>query len=97
MKKCSLPENFWNGFDFGNGKVKCHETYLCEDMLQVGFPDNILLDVGYYNRVFKIYIIKNYNWENPIMQYMCKSPKELKFYVNISLKIIKNKVGSYEL
>lgn len=92
MKKCSLPENFWNGFDFGNGKVKYHETYLCEDMLQVEFPDNILLDVGYYSGIFRIYVIKNYSWENPIMQYTYKHAEKSELYINDALKFIKSDI-----
>lgn len=43
-----------------------------EDLLQVSFFDEkYILDVGWYpnprkNGVFKVYVIKNYDWENPL-------------------------------
>ncbi|EBF5129074.1 hypothetical protein FHZ90_14675 [Listeria monocytogenes] len=36
-------------------------------MLQVQYPDDLLLDVGYYEKEYKIFVIKNLNWEEPTM------------------------------
>ena len=52
-----LADNFWNKFDFSNGKIEYMETYLDEDMLQVEYPNKLLLDAGYYSvfSVLKLY------------------------------------------
>lgn len=65
--------NPFNGIDFKSGIVMhiendfSNET-LREDMLQVTFPENYILDVGWYGTMkgFIIFIIKNNDWENPI-------------------------------
>lgn len=31
------------------------------------YPDDLLLDVGYYEKEYKIFVIKNLNWEEPTM------------------------------
>ncbi|EAG9432000.1 hypothetical protein DB724_02705 [Listeria monocytogenes] len=38
-----------------------------EDILQVQYPDDLLLDVGFYGKQYKIFVIKNLNWEEPIV------------------------------
>jgi hypothetical protein len=38
---------------------------LKEDLIQVNFW-NVILDVWYYKNRFKVYIIKNYDWEKPV-------------------------------
>lgn len=56
--------------DFKKGKIlyidDCKD--LKEDLLQVQYANNYLLDVGWYGEEngFIIYIIKGYDWENPI-------------------------------
>lgn len=46
---------------------------LKEDLLQVEYPDNILLDVGWFPSFdidghFKVQVIKEGDWENPLWQ-----------------------------
>lgn len=40
---------------------------LKEDILQVQYSDDLLLDVGFYGKQYKIFVIKNLNWEEPIV------------------------------
>ncbi|ELK7957952.1 macro domain-containing protein [Listeria monocytogenes] len=40
-----------------------------EDILQVQYPDDLLLDVGFYGKQYKIFVIKNLNWEEPEKAY----------------------------
>lgn len=40
---------------------------LKEDILQVQYPDDLLLDVGFYGKQYKIFVKKNLNWEEPIV------------------------------
>ncbi|HAO5836599.1 TPA: Appr-1-p processing protein [Listeria monocytogenes] len=40
-----------------------------EDISQVQYPDDLLLDVGFYGKQYKIFVIKNLNWEEPEKAY----------------------------
>ena len=40
-----------------------------EDILQVDYPHQFVLDLGWYDGIFIIYIIKDYNWSVPIIKY----------------------------
>jgi hypothetical protein len=79
--------------DFKNGEVvfddfdEKREDW-GEDLLQVAYPKNILFDVGFYasGSVFRLYIIKNNDWENPVFKKSTSSLKEL-------LDVIKEAVG----
>ncbi|WP_235004706.1 macro domain-containing protein [Listeria monocytogenes] len=42
---------------------------LKEDILQVQYPDDLLLDVGFYGKQYKIFVIKNLNWKEPEKAY----------------------------
>jgi len=72
-----LQENFWNQFDASGGIVKYSDTVLKEDMLQAEYPENLLLDAGYYQDRFKIYLIAEYDWEHPLAVYECHTPDEM--------------------
>lgn len=63
----------FGNIDFGNGVVTHIETdfsqeNLREDMLQVIYPGDYLLDVGWYgtSRGYIISVIRNQDWENPV-------------------------------
>jgi hypothetical protein len=63
--------NPFENIDFKSGIVTHIENdfsqeYLREDMLQVIYPKDYLLDVGWYRTNFTVLIIKNCDWENPI-------------------------------
>ncbi|KIA97672.1 hypothetical protein OA93_11770 [Flavobacterium sp. KMS] len=58
--------------------------YLCEDLLQIKLERlDLIVDLGWYgnvsknNGIFKIYIIKNENWEHPVKIEASKSQKEI--------------------
>lgn len=56
---------------------------LKEDMLQIEFSNGLLLDVGWYSKPngkgnFTIYVIQNFDWENPLIKKRCYSIKTLK-------------------
>ena len=59
-------------------------SYLKEDLLQIEFESlNLIIDLGWYGDIsknvgnFKIYIIQNQNWENPIKVKSSKSQKTI--------------------
>ena len=85
--------NFQNGniiydnfcFDVSK-KIECQEDSLVEDLLQVSFPDNLLLDLGWYPEFditgqFVLQIIRNYDWDIPLYKRefsnLCMVYKEL--------------------
>lgn len=67
--------------DFQNGVVTYCETEQIqkEDLLQVVYDDNILLDVGWYaaTKAYHIYVIVNNDWERPKITIKTTSKKEL--------------------
>ena len=71
----TIPTNPFENIDFKNGVVKHIETdfsreSLREDMLQVAYDNDYLLDVGWYgsHNGFIIHIIKNQDWEKPLLK-----------------------------
>ena len=66
----------FEGIDFGKGKVSfCDDgIYLKEDLLQVEYSQNKIIDVGWYTELngFIIYVIQSNNWELPINKYIIK-------------------------
>ncbi len=71
-----MDEN-WSTIDFAPGVIDYVDTYKKEDMLQVHFPKNYVLDMGWYYGVYRLYIIKDYNWESPIYSYSTEKESEL--------------------
>ena len=68
-----IDTNPFENLDFQNGIVKYIETNfsqgsLREDMLQVVYPKDYVLDVGWYGvkNDFIVYVIKNCDWKNPV-------------------------------
>ena len=57
---------------FNNTNELIYKLEFEEDLLQVQFfNEKYILDVGWYsttgkNGKFKVYVIKNYDWENPL-------------------------------
>lgn len=46
---------------------------LKEDMFKVQYPYNYILDIGWYDGVHKfiIYVIKDFDWDNPVIRKQC--------------------------
>lgn len=92
--------------DFKSGKVihnefnidfseplKLQVYNLTQDLLQVEYKNNYILDIGWYpdfdiNGSFNIYIIKDYNWENYIYRMQCKDEENLKYYINQAIEYL---------
>jgi hypothetical protein len=75
--------DFW-GLDFFDPGRSCREQLggLKEDLVQVSFPGDKLIDVGWYPEfsaegAFKIFVVQNKNWEQPLREYVCKTGEEL--------------------
>ncbi len=58
--------------------IKDQLDNLQEDLFQAVFYDQYVIDVGWYpsekiNGSFKLVVIKEYDWENPLVEKKCKS------------------------
>ena len=97
-------------YDFNPGIVKYNPyklspedmtdiKWLSEDMLQVEFPNNYLLDMGWYGKsftlhgVFIIYIIKDFRWDNPIYKEEYRSVTELYEGMKLAIKRAKQLIS----
>ena len=70
-------EKPWNKVNFGSGKIVFLDEMQKEDMLQVEYPNQFLLDMGWYQNKYIIQVIQNDDWEHPIKQYRTKEKQQL--------------------
>ena len=59
----------WSKIDFDTGKVIFLDATRKEDMLQVEYPNCFLLDMGWYQDRYIIFVIHNFDWTHPVQQY----------------------------
>ncbi|MDE5582311.1 MAG: hypothetical protein K2J08_01215 [Ruminococcus sp.] len=86
-----LNADFWEKFDFSDGKVIYSEIIIGEDMLQIEYPQNFLLDIGYYgDNKFRAMIIHDNNWQSPVSVYSCKNIDNLHKVTAVALQKIRN-------
>lgn len=71
----------FESIDVKIGKITfCDDgDYLKEDLFQVEFPHEIIVDVGWYSglEAFIIFIVQSYNWDNPVMKHIVHDEKNL--------------------
>lgn len=73
--------------------LKGQEDNLLEDLLQIEFPNNYLLDVGWYPEYkiegqFVLTLIKNLDWQHPVYRHSCVLQDDLKKSYEIALAFI---------
>ena len=86
-------EKPWNKVNFGSGKIVFLDEMQKEDMLQVEYPNQFLLDMGWYQNKYIIQVIQNDDWEHPIKQYRTKEKQQiqvLKFILPYQVTKLKN-------
>lgn len=78
-------------------------THLDEDMLQVKYPLNYTLDIGWYGDVkcegkFVLQLIKNCDWDNPIYKKATMDLNRLEKYLQECIDLVEKliKKGSSE-
>lgn len=76
-----------------NGNSELSFEFLKEDMLQIEYPKNILLDVGWYpsfdpSGAFQVRIIKKFRWASPEALLIAKSTNELVILIEKAQQII---------
>ncbi len=66
--------------DFLSGDVRWLEDYKQEDMLQVVYPNNYVLDMGWYDAInrYVIYIVKDFEWGVPVVKYSAETEDNIK-------------------
>lgn len=81
-------------FNFNkNAPLEEQIDLLKEDLCQVKYFNDFLIDIGWYpefdkNGKFKILVIKNYNWDNPILEKTCRDFSKLEDFVQIAIRCI---------
>ncbi len=70
---------------------------LKEDLFQVEYDKNYVLDIGWYPSFsplgsFRILIVKDFDWENPVFERVCCTIDELVLYVQECANTIKHKL-----
>lgn len=65
--------------DINNMQLNNDNDDLQEDMLQVEYPNDYLIDAGWYGGIdkFIIFLIKDCDWDNPIIKEICVDWDEL--------------------
>ncbi|MCW6111094.1 hypothetical protein [Clostridium sporogenes] len=69
---------------------------LKEDLLQVSYDNDYIIDMGWYPEFdeegnFRVSVIKDYQWDNPILQKNCRDLNLLNEYVHECIKLIEPK------
>lgn len=76
--------------DFLSGDVTWLVDCQQEDMLQVIYPNNYILDMGWYDSIKKyvIYIIKDCEWGVPVAKYSAETEDDIKMLLQKAIKKI---------
>ena len=66
---------------------------LKEDLIQIIYENNYLIDVGWYPEFsekgnFIVSLIKDYKWDNPVLQKICRDLDLLEKYINELIDIV---------
>lgn len=80
--------------DFKSGQVEfCSESMDNEDILQVIFPNNYILDLGWYKKnCFILYIIHNMNWSMPVAEYHFSNEKLAENILHLAIEKIEKEL-----
>lgn len=96
------------GINFASGTVVFEEFHICfskpysqqldalsEDLAQVVYKGNYVLDVGWYPEQnedgnFVIQIIKGKDWEHPVFKKHCRGKEMLIEYINESIATVES-------
>lgn len=59
-----------------------------EDILQLAhvYSDGPIIDVGFYSHVFRVCIIRNGNWEDPIETFESRSEGDIEYWIYLALE-----------
>lgn len=79
-------------FDFLSGEVRWMDTEPQEDMLQVNYSNNYILDMGWYESInsYVIYIIKDFEWGVPVAKYSASTVENMKILLHKAIEKIES-------
>lgn len=60
----------WNVLQFCDTSKAPDSSHVGEDLLQVEYSGNWLVDLGWYKDVFTVMIILHDDWNHPVAQYI---------------------------
>ena len=84
----------WSKIDFDTGKVIFLDATRKEDMLQVEYPNCFLLDMGWYQDRYIIYVIHNFDWANPVQQYETTETNQLPKLLTEAVRLVEKESQS---
>ena len=84
----------WSKMDFDTGKVIFLDATRKEDMLQVEYPNCFLLDMGWYQDRYIIYVIHNFDWANPVQQYETTETNQLPKLLTEAVRLVEKESQS---
>lgn len=67
----------WTEVNFLSGHVSWMDHTPQEDMLQVEYPNDLVLDMGWYGGEYAIYIVKDFEWDAPFAKYATQDADSL--------------------
>ena len=82
----------FNNYDISvNEELNEENSSLTEDMLQVEFKNDIILDVGWYSatKCFVVFVIKQYDWEKPMLRLEAYTYEDLENSLDRAMSLIK--------
>ena len=78
----------WSRMDFGTGKIIFLDITQKEDMLQVEYPNGFLLDMGWYQDRYIIFVIHNFDWSHPVQQYETTETNQLPALLTEAVRLV---------
>ena len=84
----------WSKIDFGTGKVIFLDATRKEDMLQVEYPNCFLLDMGWYQDRYIIFVIHNFDWSHPVQQYETTETNQLPALLTEAVRLVETESRS---
>jgi hypothetical protein len=83
----------FDNIDFSPGNVTYNATkYLDqEDIFQVSYYEGLyVVDVGWYRKEFAVFVIKDFDWENPLLEKRYVKLDELHRFVQECSEYVRN-------
>ena len=102
--------SFFKSIDYHSGHITSAEEDLTsedpveqqidilrEDLMQVEYPDNYVIDVGWdpsfdLNGTFRILVIKDGDWENPVYAHHTTNLNDLRKLLENAVSLIESKL-----
>ena len=84
----------WSKMDFDTGKVIFLDATRKEDMLQVEYPNCFLLDMGWYQDRYIIFVIHNFDWTHPVQQYETAERNQLPKLLTEAVRLVEKESQS---